>query len=226
MPHKVGLQRDSVSNLGNNLFGFVLGSALAIISLIAYGGALTSGIGNNGMMQLTARLLPLLGIILLVFYYLIDWYDLNLAVYIDEFVGRVQVSLYVIAALIIASLPPLVLSGKIEIAALLAVLYFPLANSQRNKLFHDIACPVDQSEQRTYGQKEGAVKILKYILWGVSLGTLIMAVWSLIEQSNGAKLAVSIALLMLWLFACILKILRSVYFLQVLYERRLHELGL
>lgn len=227
MQAKVGLQRDSISSIGNNLFGFVLGSAAAIIGVLAYGGDIAHDIGNGETLQTVARILPLPGIIVLVLYYLIDWYDLNLAVYIDEFVGRKQVCLYVISALVVAALPALALGGKTDIAALLAAVYFPLADYKRDRLLREGSRHLENRDDLlSFGQKQGIASVLRILLVVVSAITLIMAAWSLRTQTAGMMLAVAIALLLIWVIACILKMLRSVYFLQSEYVRCLTRLGI
>lgn len=221
MPKPIGLQRESVSNLGNNLFAFVLASA-AVIGVLAYNDAITRGIFSGETLSIIARAVPLFGIIVLVFYYLIDWYDLNLAVYIDEFVGRKQVCLYVIAALLLAALPPLVLGGKTNVAAFLAAIYFPLADLQRNKLLREGKEHLTtKDEAMAYGAQERTVIILRWVLWSFALITFATAVCTLVKDSTLTMLCVGIALVLLWVVACILKVLRSICFLQSEYERRL-----
>lgn len=222
MPDKqrIGLSPEAVLNMGNSLFSVVLGSVMAVTSLLLYDASFEF---PSAPLERWGRTVLIVGIAVLVLYYLIDWYDLNLMVVVDTFVGRRQIFIYVICALFIGSLPPLALQGNVDLLGILSSVYFPLADFQRNRFINPEDYATSSESGRAIGRVEGYLLIGRVVLWILSLGLLGVCTYCLWYQAAEpalARFSGSVLVLLLWLMAATLKLVRSVTFIELLYIAR------
>ena len=218
---KEGLQIEAVLNMGNSLYAILLATVIGMAGILIKTDELFVKSAEVYLRCISGGVF-----LLLIVYYLIDWYDLNLAPYIDEKIGLAQMAKWMLCIIIVTLSSLMALSGRIDIIALLTGFYHAPVMYGRDK---EIGIPEGKMEITTAYWKGVADTCLMITKWGLVALSLVILSFALIhvffDWSPGwFNASVATMTIACWLMALGYKIVRSHYLIFPKYRNAIAKM--
>jgi hypothetical protein len=212
---KEGLQIDAILNMGNSLYAILLATVIGMAGILIK----TDELFIKST-EVYSRCISGGVFVLLLIYYLIDWYDLNLAPYFDKKIGLAQMAKWMLCIIIVTLSSLMALSGQINIVGLLTGFYMAPVMCKRDK---EIGVPKGTMEIGTVYWKGVADACLMITKWGLVMLSLVIFSLTFIhfcfEWTPGwFNTSVAIMTISCWLVALGYKIVRSHFLISPKYK--------
>jgi len=223
-----GLQVDAAISMGNSLYAVLVGVIIGVLIVLlsdSENKMCLFGFGNTAGNSLVSGGCMAFALLLWLIYYFLDWYDLNMVLVYDNYMGPRQVLFYFFCILAISLCVVLSLLGKANLLVIIASIYASLVTLLRDKLID--AAPMNSTNQEAYNYA-------KQVQWD-SITTLLLLVMCFLGFVSGcltvipswqylslgiewAKFLNPCATVLIGIVAVIVKLRRSKYKIQPEYQ--------